>query len=121
VGVTYYQFGATSLGAEPTTYFIKKFSGSAIGSTSIDTGVAATTIAGPFNMLDAPFAGGYFIGDYEALLTSGAGAGATFVPVFVQGACGMSLSCRALTSVTPPANRTPTGNNSTDVYVGTGF
>jgi len=121
VGVTYYQLAATSLGMEPTTYFIKEFSGSAITSTSIDSGVGAITVAGPFNMLDAPFAGGYFTGDYEALETSGTGAGATFVPVFVQGTCGNSLSCSALTSVTPPADRTPTGNNSTDVYVGMGF
>jgi hypothetical protein len=79
--------------------------------------VAATLVAGPFNMLDAPFAAGYFTGDYEALPT----VGSNFVPVFVQGACGTSLTCRALTNVTPPANRTPTGNDSTDVYVGTGF
>jgi hypothetical protein len=58
-----------------------------------------------------------FTGDYEALPT----VGSNFVPVFVQGACGTSLTCRALTNVTPPANRTPTGNDSTDVYVGTGF
>jgi hypothetical protein len=121
VGVTYYQLGTTSSGSEPTTYFIKKFAGSAVNAMSIDNGVSATTVAGPFNMLDAPFAGGYFTGDYEALETIGSGAGASFVPVFVQGACGTSLSCSALTSVTAPANRTPTGNNSTDVYVGTGF
>jgi hypothetical protein len=121
VGVTYYQLSATSLGSEPTTYFIKTVAGSAFASTSIDSSVAATTIAGPFNMLDAPFAGGYFTGDYEALETIGTGASATFVPVFVQGTCGTSLDCRALTSVTPPANRTPTDNNSTDVYVGMGF
>ena len=116
VGVTYYQFGATSLGSEPTTYFIKKFSGS-----TFDSIGSPTAIAGPFNMLDAPFARGYFTGDYEALATTGTGAGATFATVFVQGTCGSGLSCSALTSVTPPANRTPTGNNSTDVFVGTGF
>jgi hypothetical protein len=121
VGVTYYQLSNTSQGSAPTTYFIKAVAGSAFASTSIDSSVAATTIAGPFNMLDAPFAGGYFTGDYEALETIGTGASATFVPVFVQGACGTSLDCRALTSVTPPANRTPTDNNSTDVYVGMGF
>ena len=121
VGVTYYQFGPTSSGQEPTTYLIKEFSGSAFDSTSIDTGVPATTVAGPFNMLDAPYASGYFTGDYEALATRGTGEGATFVPVFVQGACGNSLNCSALTSVTPPVDRTPTGNNSTDVYVGVDF
>jgi hypothetical protein len=121
VGVTYYQFGTTTPGSEPTSYFIKKFAGAAIGSSNIDTGVTPALVAGPFNMLDAPYAGGYFTGDYEALATSGSGASAGFVPVFVQGACGLALSCSALTSVTPPADRTPTGKNSTDVYVGTGF
>jgi len=120
VGVTYYQFGATSLGSEPTTYLIKEFPGSAVSSAaanSIDDGVPAIAVAGPFNMLDAPFARGYFVGDYEALATTGAG----FVPVFVQGACGTGLGCPALTSVTPPADPTPTGNDSTDVFVGAGF
>jgi hypothetical protein len=120
IGVTYYQLGATSLGAMPTSYQLKTFPRSAVtstGSSSIDTGVAATLVAGPFNMLDAPFAAGYFTGDYEALAT----VGTSFVPIFVQGACGTSLSCRALTAVTPPANTAPTGNDSTNVYVGTGF
>jgi hypothetical protein len=101
----------------PTSYFIKTFSRSALLSRSIDTGVVPTLVAGPFNMLDAPFALGYFTGDYQGLAT----AGGRFVPVFVQGACGTSLACRALASVTPPADQTPTGNDSTDVYVGTGF
>jgi hypothetical protein len=124
VGVSYYQFGATSLGSEPTTYLIKEFDRSAVTSSnpnSIDLGVASTIVAGPFNSLDAPFALGYFLGDYEALLSSGSGAGAGFVPVLVAGACGSSLSCSALTSVTAPANRAATGNDSTDVFVGTGF
>lgn len=124
VGVTYYQLGATSSGSAPTTYLVKRFSGAAVSSGdpgSIDTGVAATTVMGPFNMLDAPFALGYFTGDYEGLLTSGTGSGASFLPVFVAGACGTGLTCRALTSVVPPADTTPTGNDSTDVFVGTGF
>jgi hypothetical protein len=119
VGVTYYQFAPTSLGSEPTTYFIKTFPRSAVtsgGAHSLDS-QAPTVVAGPFNLLDAPFARGYFTGDYEALPASPTG----FVPVFVQGACATSLSCEALASVVPPANRAPTGNDSTDVYVGTGF
>ena len=124
VGVTYYQFGSTSAGSEPTTYFIKEFPGSAITSSdpgSLDTGTPATLVAGPFNMLDAPFARGYFTGDYEALVTVGSGSGASFEPVLVQGACGLDLSCSALTSVLAPADRTPTGSDSTDVFLGTGF
>jgi hypothetical protein len=122
VGVTYYQLGATSSGSSPTTYFIKRFSATAAGdSSSVDTGVAATTVLGPFNMLDAPFARGYFTGDYESLLTTGSGATASFDPVVVAGACGASLSCRALTSVVAPTNRAATGNDSTDLFFGTGF
>ena len=124
VAVTYYQFGTTASGREPTTYLIKKFAASAVTSLdphSIDTGTTATVVGESFNMLDAPFASGYFVGDYEALLSSGKGSSASFDPVLVQGACGLSTECRALTSVTVPANRTPTGNNSTDVWVGTGF
>src|SRR2546425_4442417 len=120
VGVTYYQLDATSLGSIPTNYFIKEFARSAVTSSnpsSIDSGAGATPVASPFNMLDAPFAVGYFTGDYEALVTTDGG----FVPIFVQGACGESLSCRALASVTPPADRNPTGNDSTDVFIATGF
>ncbi len=117
VAVTYYQFASTAPGSEPTTYFIKKFAGLDVTSpTSIDTGITAAAVAGPFNMLDAPFAGGYFVGDYEALLATGTG----FDPVLVQGMC-VDLSCSALTLVTVPADRTPTGNDSTNVFVGTGF
>jgi hypothetical protein len=119
VAVTYYQFDKTASGSEPTTYFIKKFTASEVTSTTdpdnIDR-ITPTTVAGPFNMLDAPFAGGYFVGDYEALLATGTG----FDPVLVQGMC-VDLSCSALTSVTVPTDRTPTRNDSTNVFVGTGF
>jgi hypothetical protein len=37
-------------------------------------------ITGAFDMLTAPFSGGYFVGDYEGLDTSET----TFVPFFVQ-------------------------------------
>jgi hypothetical protein len=120
IGVSYYQLSETTPGSMPTRYVIKTFSRSTLltgGANSIDVGVSASLVGGPFNMLDAPFAVGYFTGDYEALVTSND----NFVPVFVQGACGNSLSCRALTSVTPPADLSPTGSNSTDVYAGTGF
>ncbi|GAC1347710.1 MAG: hypothetical protein NVSMB27_13710 [Ktedonobacteraceae bacterium] len=36
-------------------------------------------IAGPFDMLTAPFASGFFVGDYEGLSTSGT----SFQPFFV--------------------------------------
>jgi hypothetical protein len=115
VGVTYYQFEPTSLGSEPTDYFIKKVSPTDVSSTnanSVET-TLAMKVTGPFNMLDAPFARGYFVGDYEALGT----VGSSFQPFFVQTNC-LDLSCAALTSVTAPTDRTPTGNNSTDIFTG---
>jgi hypothetical protein len=115
VGVTYYQFEPTSLGSEPTNYWIKKFSPTQIASSDPGSlsAVRATKVTGRFNMLDAPFARGYFVGDYEALGV----VGSSFQPFFAQTNC-LDLSCSALTSVTPPTNRTPTGNNSTDVFTG---
>jgi hypothetical protein len=121
IGVTYYQLSPTSLGSAPTQYFIKEFDAAALNDAHLDTGVAATSVLGPFNMLDAPFAIGYFTGDYEGLLNVGSGARASFLPVLVAGACGADLTCRALTSVVPPTNTAATGNDSTDVFVGTGF
>jgi hypothetical protein len=119
VGVTYYQWDTdTASGSEPTNYRIKEIAPAAIGSpdaTSLQTASAAS-VAGPFNMLDAPFAGGYFTGDYEGLAT----AGSSFLPFVVTTNCA-DLSCRALTSVTGQTNRSPTGNNSTDAYLGIGF
>jgi hypothetical protein len=115
VGVTFFQFTPTSSGSEPTNYWIKTFSPAQIASSDPNSlsAVPATKVAGPFNMLDAPFARGYFVGDYEALGT----VGSSFRPFFVQTNCA-DLSCSALTSVTPPTNRTPTGRNSTDVFTG---
>lgn len=125
VGVSYYQLEATSSGSIPTDYFLKRFSLAAVtggGPGSIDAGVtaedvtAASPTAGPFNMLSAPFARGYFTGDYEGLTS----IGSSFLPLYVQSNC-LNLSCSALTSVFAPANRTPTNNNSTDAYAGLGF
>ena len=75
--------------------------------------LAAKAIVGPFNMMAAPFARGYFVGDYESLAT----AGSSFLPFFVQANCA-DLSCAALAS---PTNRTPTNKNSTDVFASVGF
>ena len=125
VGVSYYQLEANSPGSMPTDYFLKRFSSAAVSSNdahSIDTGVppeditAASPTAGPFNMLAAPFARGYFTGDYESLIS----IGNSFLPFYVQTNC-KDLACRALTAVAPPVNRTPTNNNSTDAYAGLGF
>jgi hypothetical protein len=123
VGVSYYQLRPSTPGSLPTDYFIKRFSGSLLSAATPGVeGLAAEAVtansptAGPFNMLDAPFARGYFTGDYEGLTVRGE----TFAPFYVQTNC-QDRSCSALTSVVSPADRAPTGNNSTDVYAGGGF
>jgi len=82
---------------------------------------APTKLDGPFNMLAAPWAGGYFLGDYQGLVASGT----SFVPFYVKPNCadgGPSTqpSCAALTSVLSPPDLTPTDSNSNDVYAITG-
>jgi hypothetical protein len=59
---------------------------------------ADTHIAGSFDLLAAPFAGGFFLGDYEAMGVNGT----SFLPFFVQTNCAAASSC---------------SSNSTDVYV----
>jgi hypothetical protein len=77
VGVTYYDFRnlqATNATTLPTDYWF-------INST--DHGVSfgnEAHVAGSFDMLTAPFARGFFVGDYEGM----AAVGATFRPLFVQ-------------------------------------
>ncbi len=77
VGVTYYDFrnlAAGNITTLPTDYWF---------TSSTDHGATfgnEAHIAGPFDMLTAPNAGGFFVGDYEGLDTSGA----LFQPFFVQ-------------------------------------
>jgi hypothetical protein len=76
VGVTYYDFRnlANETTTLPTDYWFRPLtSGLALG-----TEVRITPA--PFDMLTAPFAGGFFVGDYEGLTA----AGTTFRPFFVQ-------------------------------------
>lgn len=111
VGVTYYQFDkATSSGLEPTVLYIQK-STSAGSSTTPPTFGSRTAVSSEFNGLAAPFAEGYFLGDYEGLAANASG----FIPFNVLTNCDDG-SCLALTSVTSPANLAPTNKNSTDVY-----
>jgi hypothetical protein len=123
VGVSYYQLRPSSAGSLPTDYLLKRFSGSLLSATTpgiealaAEDVTANSPTAGPFNMLDAPFARGYFTGDYESLAVRGS----SFAPFYVQTNC-QDRSCSALRSVINPANRAPTGNNATDVYAGDGF
>jgi hypothetical protein len=77
VGVTYYDFRNLQSGNTttlPTDYWF-------ISST--DRGASfgnESHVAGSFDMLTAPFARGFFVGDYQGMAT----AGATFRPLFVQ-------------------------------------
>lgn len=78
VGVTYYDFRrhtpASSI-LETDYWFVHCHS-----NCTDPENWAETHIAGPFDMRGAPFARGYFVGDYEGL----ASAGNVFLPFFVQ-------------------------------------
>ncbi|TME09184.1 MAG: exo-alpha-sialidase [Chloroflexi bacterium] len=78
VGVTYYDFRSltTETATLPTDYWFRPV-------TPISGGLSLgseTHITGPFDMLTAPFASGFFVGDYEGLTA----VGTTFHPFFVQ-------------------------------------
>jgi hypothetical protein len=116
VGVSYFQWATTRSGNEPTTLFIQH--STSAGSSSVGPAFdAASPVDGPFNNLAAPVSRGYFLGDYQGLVANADG----FVPFYVKTNCadgGPSTqpSCRAIQSVLNPTDRTPTGNNATDVY-----
>jgi len=85
VGVTFYDLrnlAARNTTTLPTDYWLKT---SPTGGASFSNEIH---LAGSFNMLVAPNAGGFFLGDYEALGT----AGTTFRPFFVQTNCA-DVSC----------------------------
>ena len=74
VGVSYYDLRnlTTETTTLPTDYWLTTSSngGSSFG--------AETHLAGPFDELTAPFASGYFLGDYEGLATAGSSFEAFF-------------------------------------------
>lgn len=116
VGVSYMQWGPTISGNEPTSVFIRH-STSPGTSASAPTFDAVSPVDGPFNNLAAPVARGYFLGDYQGLVANATG----FISFFVKTNCAdggptAQPSCRAIQSVLNPTDRTPTGNNATDVY-----
>jgi hypothetical protein len=94
VAVTYYDLRnrGTNPSILPTDLWLKTSAagGAAFGSD--------THVAGTFNMFAAPNAGGFFVGDYEALGANGT----TFLPFFVKTNCSTAM-CPA---------------NPTDVYTG---
>ncbi len=78
VGVTYYDFrnlAPNNTSTLPTDYWFTSSSDN-----GAHFGNEAHIIAGSFDMLKAPNAGGFFVGDYEGLDTSGK----LFQPFFVQ-------------------------------------
>jgi hypothetical protein len=116
VGVSYFQWTTTVRGSEPTNLLIRHSTspGSSAAGPAFN---GATVLDGPFNNLAAPYAGGYFLGDYMGLVANPSG----FIPFYVKTNCSdgnatTQPSCRAIQSVLSPTDLTPTGNNSTDVY-----
>jgi hypothetical protein len=94
VGVTYYDLRNRGTDATilPTDVWLRK---SAAGGAAFGADIH---VAGSFNMFAAPQAGGFFVGDYQALGT----LGTTFMPFFVQTNC----------------STTTCPGNPTDVYAG---
>ena len=116
VGVSYFQWATTVPGNEPTSLYIRHSTstGSSAAAPAFDSPAA---LDGPFNNLAAPFARGYFLGDYQGLAANASG----FIPFYVKTNCSdgsatTQPSCRAIRSVLSPTDLTPTRNNSTDVY-----
>jgi hypothetical protein len=103
VAVAYYDtrsLAPTNTTTLPTDYWITY---------SSDHGVSfggERHVAGSFNMLAAAFARGYFVGDYEALASSGT----SFIPVFGQTNCA-DTSCSAQSGAANPQ----------DIYTAEGF
>jgi hypothetical protein len=95
VGVTFYDFRSltTETTTLPTDYWFVRSSnnGASFGNEA--------HISGPFDMLTAPVAGGFFVGDYEGLDA----AGATFQRFFVQANSGNTSNRTDVftTAVTP--------------------
>ncbi len=94
VGVTYYDFRnlTTQTTTLPTDYWF---------TTSTNFGASfgnEAHIAGSFDMLTAPFARGFFVGDYEGLATNGT----EFVPFFVQANSGNTANRTDVFTTTIP-------------------
>jgi hypothetical protein len=94
VGVTFYDFRGltTETATLPTDYWF---------TTSTNHGASfgnEVHLAGPFDMLTAPFARGFFVGDYEGLETTGT----EFVPFFVQANSGNTANRTDVFTTTAP-------------------
>ncbi len=79
VAVTYYDFrNNTAAAGVPTDYWLIHCHTDCANPTNWAS--SETHLAGPFDIETAPFARGYFLGDYEGLTSSGN----TFLPFFIQ-------------------------------------
>jgi hypothetical protein len=76
VGVAYYDLRSnTAAPGLPTDYWLVRCSSSCTTSSNW----TESHVAGPFDEEQAPFAGGYFLGDYEGMVTRGNVFGSFFV------------------------------------------
>ena len=112
VAVTFYdsrELSATNTTTWPTDYWVifSKNGNASFGNEQ--------HVAGPFNMMAAPVARGFFTGDYEGL----AAVGSSFEALFIQTNCGgfdsTSPQCARASSNTAPTTNT----NPTDVFSAT--
>ncbi len=105
VGVTYYDFRNLQTGNTttlPTDYW---FTTSTNGGASFGS---ETHLAGSFDMLTAPFAVGFFVGDYEGLATTGT----TFRPFFVQANSGNTANRTDVFTTGVAGSRASTSNDN---------
>src|SRR5207302_11025869 len=94
VGVTYYDF--TPPLVSPDILLTDTWFTSTRGP-GLDFG-SRKLIGGPYNMLAAPVARGFFVGDYGGLAVGGANEGSAFVPIFVMTNC-RDTSCTAVATL----------------------
>jgi hypothetical protein len=91
VGVAYYDLNGSlnglPLSVLPTDFWFTRANGASLQFTQ------RQHLVGPFNIKAAPFAGGFFLGDYEGMTTSQGDRG--FLPFFGVTNCA-DASCRAI-------------------------
>jgi hypothetical protein len=124
VGVDYYSLRGPDLGPDvsPVDRY-PRISDAATVAPDLTASFDFTTpthVAGPFNLLMAPFAGGYFTGDYESMAIDGDGT--RFHTFYSQMNCD-TTNCPAVGypapasgTFTPPAAKTSSPPDPMDVY-----
>jgi hypothetical protein len=130
LGVDYYSLRHPDLGPDvwPVDRYLRISDGPAVVSTPTpgQAPVAAidfdtpTHVTGPFNMLMAPDAGGFFVGDYESMVIDRDGR--RFHTYFAQTNCdttncpAVGYAAPATGTFTPPAGKTSSPPDPMDVY-----